>query len=123
MAGGFNNIRFLEELNNDGGRMNSGMRGFNYVIEDLELRYLPLQGGCFTWNGELNKLLKLRLDRFLISVEWEGLFSDVIQNLLPTPLVYHHPFLLDGGDLRSRRTCSGLRMWLKEEGFMSFVQN
>lgn len=73
MAGDFNTIRFLEELNNDGGRMNSAMRGFNYVIEDLGLRYLSLQGGCFTWSGELNKLLKLRLDRFLISVEWEGL--------------------------------------------------
>ena len=41
------------------------MRRFNEIVEDLELRDLPLQGGVFTWRGELNSQSKSRLDRFL----------------------------------------------------------
>ena len=34
------------------------------MIKDLELRDLPLQGGLFTWSGDLNNRLKSRIDRF-----------------------------------------------------------
>ena len=50
MVGDFNAIRFPEERNK-GGSLNSAMRRFYEVLEDLELRDLPLQGGIFTWSG------------------------------------------------------------------------
>ena len=45
--------------------MSSSMRRFSEVIDDLDLRDLPLQGGPFTWSGGLNSQTMSRLDRFL----------------------------------------------------------
>ena len=47
MAGEFNVIRFLMECSR-GGKLNFTMRRFCEIIEDLELRDLPLQGGPYT---------------------------------------------------------------------------
>ena len=62
----FNMIRFPSERSK-GGHLSLAMRRFSEVIEDLELRDLPLQGGLFTWSGGLNNCYKSRIDRFLIS--------------------------------------------------------
>ena len=64
VAGDFNMIRFPSERSR-GGRLSPSMRRFTEVIEELELRDLPLQGGMFTWSGGFNNLLKSRIDRFL----------------------------------------------------------
>lgn len=77
MSGDFNVVRFLVESSRRG-RLTYSMRRFSEVIEDLELRDLPLQGGSFTWKGGLNNQSHSRLDRFLISNEWEGHFSGVV---------------------------------------------
>lgn len=63
MAGDFNMIKFPFK-HSRGGRLSSTMRRFLEVIKDLELRDLPLQGGLFTWSGDLNNRLKSRIDRF-----------------------------------------------------------
>ena len=73
VAGDFNVIRFPSERIR-GGRLSPTMRRFSEVIEELELRDLPLQGRMFTWSGGLNNLLKSRIDRFLISEDWEAHF-------------------------------------------------
>ncbi|RVW72233.1 hypothetical protein CK203_054933 [Vitis vinifera] len=61
-AGDFNAILSPEERNR-GGRMNSNMRRFLEIIEDLELKDVPLVGGPFTWNGGVNNQTFSRLDR------------------------------------------------------------
>ncbi|RVW42952.1 hypothetical protein CK203_076318 [Vitis vinifera] len=38
-----------------GGRVSSSMRRFSEVIDELELRDLPLQGGPFTWSGGVRR--------------------------------------------------------------------
>ena len=38
----------------------------------------------------------VRLDRFLITDDWEVLFEGARQSLLPKPLSDHHPILLEG---------------------------
>ncbi|RVW74361.1 hypothetical protein CK203_056854 [Vitis vinifera] len=63
IAGDFNMIRFPSE-HSRGGRLFSAMRRFSEVIEELELRDLPLQGGLFTWSGGFNNRLKLELISF-----------------------------------------------------------
>ena len=50
MPGDFNVVRFPVE-SNKGGILTYSMRRFLEIIEDLELRDLPLQGGSFTWKG------------------------------------------------------------------------
>ena len=59
-------IRFPNERRR-GGRVSPSMRRFSEVIDDLDLRDLPLQGGLFTWSEGLNSQVMSRLDRFLVS--------------------------------------------------------
>ena len=105
-------------------RLSSAMRRFTKVIDDLQLRDLPLLGGSFTWSGGLNNKALSRLDRVLVSKEWEGHFSGVMQCILPRPVSNHSLILLDVGGLR--RGPSPFRsknMWLKEEGFKDLVKS
>ncbi|RVW58237.1 LINE-1 reverse transcriptase-like [Vitis vinifera] len=60
--GDFNAILSPKERNR-GGSLNSNMRRFLEIIEDLELKDVPLVGGPFTWNGGVNNQTFLRLDR------------------------------------------------------------
>ena len=46
-------VKYPEERSRRGGLFAS-MRRFTEVVEDLELRDYPLQGGPFTWRGGLN---------------------------------------------------------------------
>ena len=76
IGGDFNVIRFPNEHSREG-RLSSSMRRFSEVLDELALRDLPLQGGPYTWSGGLNGQSRSRLDRFLISEEWENHFSGV----------------------------------------------
>lgn len=76
VAGDFNVVRFLVECSK-GGRLTCSMRRFSEIIENLELRDLPLQGGSDTWRGGLNNQSNSRLDWFLVSEDWEGHFTGV----------------------------------------------
>ena len=53
IGGDLNVTRFPDERNKEG-RILSSMRRFSQVIEELELKDLPLQGGPYTWKGGLN---------------------------------------------------------------------
>ena len=100
------------------------MRKFLQIIDELELKDTPLNGGQYTWKGGLNNRRMARLDRFLITDDWETLFGGANQSLLPRPLSDHHPILLEGG----RCTVKGPspfrfeNMWLKEEGLKTLVE-
>ena len=64
-----------------------------------------------------------RLDRFLVSVDWESQFSNAIQRILPSPVFDHSPILLD---IEGVRSCpSPFRfelMWPKVEGFKKLLR-
>ncbi|RVX23146.1 hypothetical protein CK203_000906 [Vitis vinifera] len=75
---------------------------FSEVIDDLDLRDLPLQRGPFTWSGGLNSQSMSRLDRFLVTKDWECHFSGVVQYTLPRPVFDHFPILLDREGEKSR---------------------
>ena len=66
VAGDFNVILSPEE-HSRGGSLNSIMRRFSEVVEDLELKDLPMVGGPFTWTGGVNNQSFSRLDRFLVN--------------------------------------------------------
>ena len=122
IGGDFNLIRFPNESRR-GGRLSSSMRRFSEVIDDLDLRDLPLQGGPFTWSGGLNNQAMTRLDRFLVSEDWESHFKGAVQCTLPRPVSDHFPILLDGGGVR--RGPAPFRfenMWLEEEGFKDLLK-
>ena len=75
VAGDFNVIISPEECSR-GGNLNSNMRRFSKVIEDLELKDLPMVGGPFTWSEGVNNQSFSRLDRFLLNEGWDSHFGD-----------------------------------------------
>ena len=88
------------------------------MLEDLELKDFPLMGGPFTWRGGLNNQVQSRLDRFLVTDNWDNLFNGAVQGILPRPVSDHFPVLLEGGGLkRGPSPFKFENMWLEEEGF------
>ncbi|RVW91467.1 hypothetical protein CK203_038548 [Vitis vinifera] len=87
------------------------------------LELIGMEGGPFTWNGGLNNQAMSRLDRFLVSEDWEGHFNGVVQSTLPRPVSDHFPILLDGGGVRRGSVPFRFEnMWLKEEGFKDLLK-
>jgi hypothetical protein len=80
---------------------------------------LPLEGGQFTWSNNQEDQIWSRIDRFLVSPEWEKRFPKVIQKRLPRLLSNHFPLLLDCGAPRGGNNYFKFEnMWLKHEGFV-----
>ena len=99
------------------------MRRFVEIINELGLRDLPLQGGPFTWSGGRNGRSMSRLDRFLVSSEWESQFSKVAQRSLPRPISDHFPIMLDSDGVRSGPSPFRFElMWLKFRGFRELLK-
>ncbi|KAL6345789.1 hypothetical protein AAG906_017541 [Vitis piasezkii] len=63
-----------------------------------------------------------RLDRFLISEDWENHFSGVSQCILPRPVFDHFHFVRWGGVRRGPIPFRFENMWLKEEGFKELLR-
>ncbi|KAF5453927.1 hypothetical protein F2P56_023637 [Juglans regia] len=97
IGGDFNVVRFPSESFGSR-RVRHAMVEFSECIFVLNLRDLPLVGGSATWS---NNQTWSRLDRFLISPEWESHFPDVWQKRLAHLSSDHWPILLDCGGLRS----------------------
>ena len=93
------------------------------VIDELDMKDIPLKGGLFTWSGGLNNQRMERLDKFLISNDWDLSFGGTTRSLLPRPISDHFPVLLegggelDGGPLPFRFE----NMWLKADDFKDSI--
>ena len=122
IGGDFNMVLSPNDRNSVG-RISHHMRRFNEVINELGLRDLPLQGGPFTWRGGHNNQRMSRLDRFLVSADWESQFSNVFQRTLPRPVSDHCPVLLDSDGLKSGPSPFCFEnMWLKAVGFKDLLR-
>ena len=95
------NVTISPIESNKGSRVTQAMRRFAQVIDNLRVRDMPLQGGPFSWSGGSNGRVRSRIDRFLVSGDWESYFSRVTQSTLPRPVSDHFPILLDGGGIKS----------------------
>ena len=112
IGGNFNVIRFES-------RIMGPMRRFSQIIDELELKDLPLHEGSYTWKGGHNNHRMARLDRFLITNDWEDYFGGAFQRLLSRPASYHFPIRLEAGVFFATGSIPFRfeNMWLKAEGF------
>ena len=105
-------------------KLSSHMMDFSDFIEESHLMDLPLGGGQYTWSSGSDHPSMSRLDRFLVSTDWEDFYPDVSQKLMPQPLSDHYPILLEVGSmLRGKIPFRFENMWLKTEGFMDKIHS
>ena len=68
--GDLNVVRFPSEWRG-GSRLTPAMEKFSEFIEDLNLIDLPLEEGSFTWSNGTEQPSISRIDRALVSQDWE----------------------------------------------------
>ena len=101
----------------------SAMTDFLDFIVMANLVDLPLLGGPFTWSSGSESPSMSRIDRVLVSADWEDHFPDVSQKLLPRPISDHSSLLVEsGGMARGRSAFKFENMWLKVDGFQEKIQ-
>ncbi len=77
IGGDFNLIYQAEDKNND--NLNRAMMGrFRRLLNDLQLKELPLLGRKFTWSNERINPTLVRLDRVFCTADWDDCFPDCV---------------------------------------------
>ncbi|XP_075095147.1 uncharacterized protein LOC142173453 [Nicotiana tabacum] len=90
ICGDFNVTRFSSEKRNCL-RRSRAMVEFSDFIDDMNLIDLPLEGGFFTWFKGDNQIISSRIDRILISEEWDDTFRNIKQSLIQRLISDHVP--------------------------------
>jgi hypothetical protein len=97
---------------------------FNACIEALNLRELALTRRRFTWASSTEIPTFEKLDRILVSTDWEQKFPVSMVEALTRQLSDHTPLLLDTGDAAHRGNTHQLKFelgWLTRDGFHDMV--
>ncbi|RVW99765.1 hypothetical protein CK203_029144 [Vitis vinifera] len=94
VGGNFNIIRRSSEKLG-GSSLTPSMKDFDDFIRECELIDSPLRSTPFTWSNMQESLVCKRLDRFLYSNEWEQLFPQSLQEVLPRWTSDHWPIVLE----------------------------
>jgi len=123
IGGDFNIIRNPSEKNND--KFDSRWPFlFNAIIDGLDLREIEMSGRKFTWANSKSVPTYERLDRVLVSTEWEQKFPLVTVDALNREISDHTPLLLSTGDrvqVAGQHEFKFELSWLLLEGFFETV--
>jgi hypothetical protein len=99
------------------------MGRFRRMIDDLVLKEAPLQGRNFTWSNQQASPTLVKLDRVLVTVEWEELYSNVLLQSAASHDYDHCPLLLRLKDNRAgKRRFHFEAFWPKLDGFQDAVK-
>jgi hypothetical protein len=87
------------------------------------LRELHISGGLFTWSNNHDDPILEKLDRILLSREWELLFPTVHGHKEPRNISDHSPLILSAqfNQSRKRRDFRFEMTWLKHPEFLSKI--
>jgi hypothetical protein len=109
-------------------RLNRRLMGkFKSVLEDMELKELPLNSRKFTWTSSQNPQthpMMTRIDRAFCTTEWEELFPTANLHTWTSTISDHCPLILQGATAQAK--FKGFRFefyWLGLHGFQQVVRN
>jgi hypothetical protein len=121
----FNILRHPSEKNNDHFHARWPFL-FNAIIDGLNLKEIQLTGRKYTWaNSSANPTFE-KLDRVLVTTEWEEIFLLTTVRALFRDVSDHTPLLLNSGDSFLMATQPMFRFelgWLFREGFIEIVND
>jgi exonuclease III len=98
---------------------------FNDIINLSDLREIYVSGGKYTWsNNHVSPTLE-KLDRILMSKEWENLFHAVLAYKKPRDLSYHNPLIIDTqfSPKKQRRIFKFELHWLDHSEFLPKIKD
>ncbi|WVZ97093.1 hypothetical protein U9M48_042654, partial [Paspalum notatum var. saurae] len=93
IGGDFNIIRFSHERNKIE-RMHRHSPLFNSVIQNYELVEIDMPGGQYTWSNNQEHPTLVKLDKVLMSKQWEIAFPQVLMQKLPREVSDHNPLII-----------------------------
>jgi hypothetical protein len=123
IGGDFNIIRNRREKNNDRYEDRWPFL-FNAVINSLNLRELELSGRQYTWANNLQIPTYEKLDRILLSTDWELKYPKVSVHVLTREISNQSPLLLDSEQPSKQNNTNMFKFelsWLLKEGFYEVV--
>jgi hypothetical protein len=126
LVGDFNAVRRREERRGIGSTISPSlpveMREFNNFIVNLNVEDVHMLGGSFTWFHP-NGVTMSRLDRVLVSEEWNSSWGVQTLRILPRDISDHCPLILKNSviDVRPKpfRFCNH---WLMHKDFKGLVE-
>lgn len=98
IGGNFNITRFTSERSG-AAHLGSAMGEFSDFISEQGLMDLPLIGGAYNWSNSQDLPVWSKIDRFLVSPDFEFMFPSVSQKRLPCLCSDHLYILLDCRDV------------------------
>ena len=99
---------------------------FNAVIESLDLKKIVMSGRQYTWAGPGDNLTFEKLDRVLVSTDWEDKFPLSTVEARDRNISDHTPLVLNTGastHQTEQRPFKFERGWLIRDGFYDVVAN
>jgi hypothetical protein len=99
---------------------------FNCVIDGLNLRELEMSGRRSAWVNSLPNPTFEKLDRILVSTEWELNHPLTTVVALPQVISDHTPLIIDTGKPSSSNNPPMFKFelgWLLRDGFMDMVRD
>jgi mannosylglycoprotein endo-beta-mannosidase len=122
LLGDFNLILRASEKNNE--NLNRPMMNrFRHFVGNLELKELYMHGRLFTWSSERENPTLSRIDRALVSVDWDLNNPDSFLQALSSNVSDHAPLHLSlNGACRPKRRFRFELFWTRLEGFEDAVK-
>lgn len=122
VIGDFNMILRASEKNN-GNLDRLNMNQFRDFVSSQELKEVYMHGRLYTWSNERRTPTMSRLDRALVSIDWDLCYPDSLLQALSSSVSDHAPLHLSmNAGHRPRQRFKFELFWLKLEGFDDAVK-
>jgi hypothetical protein len=124
VGGDYNILRHPSKKNNDR-YLDRWPFLFNAIIDGLNLKEIQMSGRKYTWSNNLANPTFEKLDRVLITMEWEKFPLTTVQ-ALTREVLDHTPLLLNSGESSLMATQPMFKFelwWLLRDGFMDMVRD